>query len=107
MAREHRADTRGEQHGNAKEPSMKLKDWELTIQQMIEEFNSEPKESGKQKRLMGWREKLAQEPYLLQLYQIDEIVREVRKRLKSDVSQSSNSPQVRVATTVASIQLTS
>ena len=62
---------------------MKLRDWEVTIQQMIEESNHEPKESDRFRVLMGWRAKLAQEPHLLQPFQIDEIVREVRKRLMS------------------------
>ncbi len=62
---------------------MKFQDWEVTIQKMIEESNHEPKESGKYRALTEWRAKLAQEPHLLQPYQIDEIVREVRKRLTS------------------------
>jgi|SRR5688572_21143264 hypothetical protein len=108
MAREHRADARGATNtANTKEPSMKLKDWELTIQQMIEEFNCEPKESGKQKMLMVWREKLAKDPYLLQLYQIDEIVREVRKRLKPGPQQPSPDSRVSIATAISSVQLSS
>ena len=82
---------------------MKLKDWDVIIQQMIEESNGEPKESGKQKLLMGWRGKLAKDPYLLQLYQIDEIVREVRKRLKSGSQQPSNSSDLRVATATSTV----
>jgi hypothetical protein len=62
---------------------MKLHDWEVTIQQMIEETNHEPKESAKSRVLREWRAKLAQEPHLLQPFQIDEIVREFRKRLTS------------------------
>ena len=62
---------------------MKLHDWEQTVQQIIEESNHEPKESSKFKVLMAWRAKLAREPHLLQPFQIDEIVREVRKRLTS------------------------
>ena len=68
---------------NTKEQSMKLHDWEQSIQQIIEESNHEPKESGKSRLLMEWRTKLTREPHLLQPYQIDEIVREVRKRLTS------------------------
>ena len=63
---------------------MKSHDWEQTVQQIIEESNHEPKESGKSKVLMQWRAKLAREPHLLELHHIDEIVREVRKRLPSD-----------------------
>jgi hypothetical protein len=79
---------------NTKEQSMKtLRDWEQTVQQMIADSNHEPKESGKSRVLMAWRAKLAQEPHLLQPYQIDEIVREVRKRLTSVSPQpSSGSP---------------
>ena len=62
---------------------MKLQDWEVTIQQMVEQSNHETKESGKYRVLTEWRAKLAQEPHLLQPFQIDEIVREVRKRLTS------------------------
>ena len=68
---------------NVKEQSMKLHDWEQTIRQLIEESNQEPKESGKSRVLMKWRAKLAHEPHHLQPFQIDEIVREVRKRLTS------------------------
>ena len=72
---------------------MKLHDWEQTIQQMIEESHHEPKESGKSRVLMEWRAKLAQEPHLLQPFQIDEIVRELRKRLTSvSVQPSCGSP---------------
>ena len=70
---------------------MKLQDWEVTIQQMIDESNHQPKESGKYKALTEWRAKLAREPHLLQPFQIDEIVREVRRRLTS-VQSSSSSP---------------
>ena len=62
---------------------MKLSDWEVTIQQMIVESNHEPKESGKQKGLRDWRAKLALEPHLLQPFQIEQLVREVRKRLSN------------------------
>ena len=62
---------------------MKLKDWEVTIQQMILDSDHESKESDKQKSLRDWRAKLAQEPHNLQPFQIDQLVREVRKRLIS------------------------
>jgi len=75
---------------NTKEQPMKLRDWEPTVRQITEESNQEPKESGKSKVLMTWRAKLAQEPHLLQLYEIDEIVRAVRKRLTSDSTQPSS-----------------
>ena len=76
---------------------MKLKDWEATIQQMIDESNHEPKESGKYRALTAWRAKLAQEPHLLQPYQIDAIVREVRNRLTSAARQPNSSPPARPA----------
>jgi hypothetical protein len=72
-----------------KEQPMKMRDWEVTIQKMIEESNREPKESGKHRVLTQWRAQLAQEPYLLPLYQIDEIVREFRTRLTSAALQTS------------------
>ena len=40
---------------NNKEGAMKLHDWEQTIQQIVEESNREPKESGKSRVLMDWR----------------------------------------------------
>lgn len=63
---------------------MILQDWIAPIQQMIEESNNAPKESGKQRVLTEWRAKLEKAPYLLKSFQIDEIVREVRKGLTSD-----------------------
>lgn len=59
-------------------------DWVAPIQQMIEESNRAPKESGKQKVLTEWRAKLEKAPYLLKSFQIDEIVREVRKGLTTE-----------------------
>lgn len=76
---------------------MKFRDWEVTIQKMIEESNHAPKESGKYRALTQWRTRLAQEPHLLQPYQIDEIVREVRKRLTNVALQPSSSSPDRLA----------
>jgi hypothetical protein len=59
---------------------MKLKKWEATIQQISDESNCQPTESGRQKVLTAWRAKLEKEPTSLQPFQIDEIVREVRKK---------------------------
>ena len=70
---------------------MKMRDWEVILQKMIEESNHESKESGRHRVLTQWRAKLAQEPYLLQLYQIDAIVREFRNRLPSVAPQTSSS----------------
>lgn len=60
---------------------MRLQDWEATIQAIADECNRVC--TGADKVLMAWRVKLAKEPSLLQPYQIDEIVREVRRRLVS------------------------
>jgi hypothetical protein len=60
-----------------------LRDWEQTIQQMVDDFTSAQNQAGNHKNLTAWRRKLEKEPTLLQPYQIDEIVREVRRRLVS------------------------
>lgn len=60
---------------------MNLNNWETTIMQIADEANREPKEAGKQRLLNAWRAKLEKEPTLLQPFQIDDIVREVRTRL--------------------------
>jgi hypothetical protein len=62
-----------------KESSMRLQDWEVTIQEIIDECNHGQKR--KDRILTKWRAKLEQEPTLLQPFQIDEIVRAVRLRL--------------------------
>jgi hypothetical protein len=81
---------------NSKEQSMRLHEWEATIQQIVEQSNNEAKESNKFRALMEWRAKLAQEPHLLQPFQIDEIVREVRKRLTSAGLQTSSDARDRL-----------
>ena len=63
--------------------SMNLANWETTIKQIAHESCNQAKESGKDRILIDWRAKLEQEPTSLQPFQIDEIVREVRKRLRS------------------------
>ena len=62
---------------------MRLQEWEVTIQKIIDECNHE--QTRVDTVLMAWRAKLEKEPTLLQPFQIDEIVREVRQRL-SDLS---------------------
>ena len=62
---------------------MALKDWEAVIQQIVDESNQEPKESGKHRLLVKWRAKLEKEPPYYLLHQVDEIVREVRRRLEN------------------------
>ena len=63
---------------------MRLQEWEVTIQEIIDEYNHDQKERSKDSILVKWRAKLEKEPTLLQPFQIDEIVREVRQRLNAD-----------------------
>ena len=58
---------------------MNLKAWEATIQQIADEFSLAPKESSQHKILIAWQAKLEKEPTSLLPFQIDEIVREVRR----------------------------
>ena len=60
---------------------MNLQNWEATIQQIAAESNGERKEAAKQRVLTAWRSKLESLPTSLAPFQIDQIVREVRKRL--------------------------
>ena len=60
---------------------MQLQEWQATIQEIIDECNHD--QEGADKVLMKWRAKLEKEPTLLQPFQIDEIVREVRQRLSN------------------------
>jgi len=60
---------------------MRLQEWEATIQEIIDECNHEQKRTDKV--LIAWRAKLEKEPTLLKPFQIDEIVREVRRRLSN------------------------
>jgi hypothetical protein len=62
---------------------MTLKELNTIIQQVVNESNQETKEAGKRRLLMKWRVKLEKEPPHLRLHQIDEIVREVRRRLET------------------------
>ena len=59
---------------------MHLQDWEVTIQEIVDECKHEQKEMGENTILMKWRAKLEKEPTRLEPFQIDEIVREVRRR---------------------------
>ena len=63
---------------------MRLQEWEVTIQEIVDECNLDQKERSKDSILVKWRAKLEKEPNLLQPFQIDEIVREVRQRLNTD-----------------------
>jgi len=58
---------------------MRLQDWEAMIHTITDECNRDLDVANK--ILMAWRAKLEREPHLLQPYQIDQIVREVRQRL--------------------------
>ena len=82
---------------------MTLKNWAVTIQQMIAESNLQPLESGKHKVLTVWRAKLAKEPHHLQPFQIDEIVREVRKGLTSTSQQRNSGHQAPLAPATSTI----
>ena len=62
---------------------MRLQEWEVTIQEIIDECNHRQKEWGEDRILTKWRAKLEKEPTLLKPFQIDEIMREVRRRLNN------------------------
>ena len=55
--------------------------WDPIIQQMVEESKNTPKEGPRNRLLMQWRATLEREPHHLTPHQIDEIVREVRRRI--------------------------
>jgi hypothetical protein len=58
---------------------MRLEDWAVTIQKMTDECNHEP--AMPDQVLKQWRVKLEKEPTLLQPFEIDQIVRAVRRKL--------------------------
>jgi len=58
---------------------MRLREWEATIQEIADECNHG--EIRSDRVLLEWRAKLEKEQSLLSPHQIDEIVREVRRRL--------------------------
>jgi hypothetical protein len=60
---------------------MDLKDWKATINQIVDEITHEPPKTRKHKLLIAWRFKLEKKPFSLQPFQIDEIVREVQKKI--------------------------
>ena len=84
---------------------MKINVWDVTIQQMIEESNREPNESSKQRVLMDWRSKLGKEPHSLQPFQIDEIVREFRRRLMSVRQHPTSDAQARPAPATSAVSM--
>ena len=63
---------------------MRLQEWEVTIQEIVDECNHDQKESSENSILTKWRAKLEKEPTLLKPFQIDQIVRVVRQRLSTD-----------------------
>ena len=71
----------GDSLNSPEEQSMNLRKMELSIHEMTEAFNLEPRESGKNLLLKEWRTSLAKEPHLLEPFQIDQIMREIRKRI--------------------------
>ena len=58
---------------------MRLEQWEGTIQKIMDECGHEQKDMDR--IFTAWRAKLEKEPTLLEAFQIDEIIREVRRRL--------------------------
>ena len=60
---------------------MRLNEWEVTIQKIIDECKHE--QTRVDTVLTAWRAKLEKEPTLLPPFQIDQIVREVQNRLKN------------------------
>ena len=60
---------------------MRLEEWEVTIQKMIDECNQE--QTSPNRVLMEWRVTLEKEPNLLKPFEIDELVRVVRGRLST------------------------
>jgi len=71
--------------GNAgikEESRMRLDEREVIIQNIIDECTHEKKRADKV--LLKWRATLEKEPTRLMAFQIDEIVREVRRRLDLD-----------------------
>lgn len=60
---------------------MTLEEKEAVVLQIVHESNDQPIEVRKRHILNKWRSTLEKEPHHLTPHQIDEIVREVRRRL--------------------------
>ena len=58
-----------------------LPGWESIIQKIVEEFQQEQNFARRRKLWADWRRKLETEPPFLKPYEIDAIVRDVRRRL--------------------------
>jgi len=63
---------------------MKTSEWEQIVQSIVDESNQQPREAAKNRVLIEWRAKLEREPTMLSPHKIDEIVREVRRRLDAN-----------------------
>jgi hypothetical protein len=63
--------------------SWNLADWEETVEEIVDDLNRAPKRASKHKVLKNWRAQLERKPTSLQPFQIDVILREVQRRLKS------------------------
>lgn len=72
------------------EHSMDVKKWEPLIQQVIDQSNLQANEPGKMRVMMEWRRTLAKSPHLLELFQIDSIMREVRRKITTVEHQPRN-----------------
>ena len=59
---------------------MNLMDFEATIREMGDQVYFAPNELAKQRVMKTWRANLEKEPTSLLAFQVDEIIREVRKR---------------------------
>ena len=89
---------------STEEQAMDFKKWEVIIQKMIDESKLETKEPGKNRVLIEWRAMLTKTPHLLQPFQIDEIVREVRRRLTTVPQHPINSnPQAQLTTATSTV----
>jgi hypothetical protein len=69
--------------GIGKKCLMHLEEWEVTIRDIVDECQHEPDDVSDDRIVMKWRAKLANEPTLLEPFQIDAIMREVRRRLNN------------------------
>ena len=85
-----------------KERIMNFKDWEVIIQRLSDTFNLEKTEWDKDRVLVAWRKSLGKESHQLEPYEIDEIVREVRRRCSSVHQQPDKSTSSTQATSTVS-----
>lgn len=63
---------------------MQLQAWESTVKQIIDELKKNPREAMQRRTIDRWRRTLEAEPMRLQPFQIDQVMREVRRRLRFD-----------------------